>query len=345
MRNRRLVPSGLHAALLLSALATGGVASAFGCSASGGKPFANSGSGGAGGSGTESSGSTSSSGGSGGAGSTSTTGSQTVSASASTTGAGGAGGGTSSSAGGAGGGGGMGLDGGPPSDAGPPVNAEVYAHSPDTLYKLDPITKKVTTVGAFQGCSSVIDIALDKNGSMWGTTFSGLYTINKVTAVCTLISAGGYPNSLSFVPAGTLDPVNEALVGYNGSTYVRIDPATGVVTTVGSLGNGGYSSSGDMVSLIGGSSYLTVNGPNCNDCLVEVNPSTGALINKIGPLGHSSVFGLAYWAGVAYGFDAQGVLFQIDVMTAVTTVIPIPNAPPGLVFWGAGSTTAAPLHM
>jgi hypothetical protein len=230
-------------------------------------------------------------------------------------------------------------------DAGPPpVNAEVYAHSPDTLYRLDPITKKMTTVGLFGGCGTVIDIALDKNGAMFGTSFGGLYKINKSTAACTEVALGGYPNSLSFVPAGTVDPVNEALVGYNGTQYVRIDTNNGNVTTIGDLGNAGYSSSGDMVSLIGGASYLTVNGVGCSDCLVEVNPTTGALVTLIGKLNHQSVYGLAYWAGIAYGFDAGGKLFQIDVTNAATVDIPIPNAPANLIFYGAGSTTAAPLH-
>jgi hypothetical protein len=276
--------------------------------------------------------------------------SSSASAAATTSGGGGLGGSggaaTSSASSGQGGGGGaVDLDGGAGDAGPPPVDAEVYAHSPDTLYRLDPITKKMTTVGLFGGCGTVIDIALDKNGVMFGTSFGGLYKINTSTAACTQVALGGYPNSLSFVPAGTVDPVNEALVGYNGTTYVRMDTTTGAVTTIGNLGNAGYASSGDLVSLIGGSSYLTVNGNGCGDCLVEINPTTGALIKKIGPLGHASVYGLAYWAGVAYGFDASGTLFQIDVTTAATVNIPIPNAPANLVFYGAGSTTAAPLHM
>lgn len=223
--------------------------------------------------------------------------------------------------------------------------AEVYAHSAGTLYKLDPTTNAVTTVGNFANCNdSVIDIAIDKNGLMYGTMFSGLAVIDKSTAVCTVIANGSYPNSLSFVPQGTVDPNEEALVGYEGSDYVRIDKVTGAKTIIGSLGNDGYFSSGDMVSLIAGASYLTVNGNACADCIVEVDPTTGALVNMIGSLSHNTVYGLAYWGGVAYGFDDAGELFSIDVTNGTTTAIPIPNAPPGLSFWGAGSTTAAP-HM
>jgi hypothetical protein len=249
---------------------------------------------------------------------------------------------TSGSGSGTGGGftfgtGGFGQGGG---GGGAPEIAEVFAHSPDTLYKLDPNTKQVTVVGPFQGCTQVIDIALDKDGVMYGTTFGGLFRIDKTSAACTHIADGSYPNSLSFVPKGTVDPNVEALVGYNGATYVRIDTTTGQETVIGGI-SGGYASSGDIVSVIGGGTYLTVNGNGCADCIIEVDPKTGDMKKMIGPLGHSSVFGLAFWGGVAYGFDAFGELFQIDLTNGTSTVIP---TTPGLVFWGAGSTTAAPLE-
>jgi hypothetical protein len=241
-----------------------------------------------------------------------------------------------------------GSDGGIMIDAGPIPDAsmapaEVFGQSAGTLYKVDPVTNVVTTVGDFQVCDSVIDIALDKNGNMYATTSSGFYSVDKATAVCTHIADGAYPNSLSFVPAGTVDPNVEALVGYEGAEYVRIDLTSGAVTTIGSLGNAGYASSGDVVSVIGGGTYLTVNGNGCNDCIVEVNPTTGALVKNIGKLAYSEVYGLAFWGGSAYGFSATGPVFQINLTTAACTDIPIPNMPAGYPWYGAGSTTAAPL--
>lgn len=264
----------------------------------------------------------------------------------STSGAGGAGGTsltTSASTGDITVGSGVGGGGGGSSGSGGNQIAEVYGHSPSELYRLDPNTKQVTTIGAFNGCSSVIDIAIDKNSNMYGTTFDGLYKIDKATAACSFIASGSYPNSLSFVPEGTLDPNVEALVGYNGSEYVRIDPAGGAVQTIGSIG-GGYISSGDIVSVKGGKTYLTVKGNNCSDCIIEVNPATGAVIKNYGNLGYGSVFGLAFWAGTAYGFSDYGELFEIQFsQNAVTTkLISIPGSPAGLEFWGAGSTTSAP---
>jgi hypothetical protein len=225
---------------------------------------------------------------------------------------------------------------------------EVYGQTSDTLYKLDPLTNAVTMVGAFHGCNgSVIDIALDKNSNMYGTTSGAVYKIDRQTAVCTHIADGSYPNSLSFVPAGTLDPNEEALVGYDmNNNYIRIDTTTGAITTIGPLIDN-YASSGDIVSVIGGGTYLTVTGGSftdpCADCIVEVDPKTGHVTKNIGHLGHGAVFGLAFWGGSCYGFDAEGEVFQIDLANAHTTVIPTPNAPPGLAWFGAGSTTSAPL--
>ncbi len=223
--------------------------------------------------------------------------------------------------------------------------AEVYGHSPDELYRLDPNTKEVTVVGNFKGCAGVIDIALDKDSNLYGTTFGGFYKIDKQTAVCTLISNGSYPNSLSFVPKGTLDPFTEALVGYNGADYIRIDTQSGTVSTIklGAL-SAGYFSSGDIVSVINGPTYLTIKGNECADCIVELDPKTGTILKNWGPIPYSSVFGLAFWAGNAYGFTDFGELFEVSFANnKVTTVlIPIPSAPANLEFWGAGSTTSAP---
>jgi hypothetical protein len=230
-------------------------------------------------------------------------------------------------------------------EAGTPV-AVVYAHSPDTLYRLDATSKQVAVVGPFTGgCSSVIDIAIDSSSNAYVTTETDLWSVDLQTAACTHIASGEYPNSLSFVPKGTVDPNVEALVGYNGSTYIRINTTTGAVQTVGAL-TGGYASSGDIVSVIGGGTFLTVKGgsANCGDCLLQVDPTTGDLVQNYGSVNHVDVFGLAFWAGTAYGFDNGGDVFSISVQngTVVTTPISVPNPPPGLQFWGAGSTTSAP---
>ncbi len=243
--------------------------------------------------------------------------------------------------------------GGKPTDSGAPMGtAVVYAESPNTLYQLDPLTNAITVVALFSGdckartdCADVIDIALDQSSNGYATTFTAFYSFDVKTAVTTFIASGAYPNSLSFVPKGTLDPTEEALVGYDGATYIRIDTTSGAVTTVGAL-TGGYSSSGDIVSVIGGGTFLTVTGPGCNtgDCLLQVDPATGDIIQNYGTTGHSAVYGLAFWGGVAYGFDDEGVVFSITFPGGTLTTANIPTGTMGpAMFYGAGSTTSAPV--
>jgi hypothetical protein len=228
----------------------------------------------------------------------------------------------------------------------PPGNEvhEVYGHSFDTLYKLDPKTNNVTTIGKFTGCSAVTDIALDESSNLYATTSNALYTIDKATAACTQIAKGSYPNSLSFVPKGTVDPNAEALVGYVNSDYIRIDTKTGAISKIGAIGDG-MRSSGDIVSVKGGAAYLTVKSNSCNDCLVEVDPATGAMKKNWGSIAHKDVFGLAFWGGKVYGFDNGGELFEVTFNggSVKTSKITVAGAPSDLSFWGAGSSTSAPL--
>lgn len=224
--------------------------------------------------------------------------------------------------------------------------AEVFGHSGALLYRMNPDTKEVEEVGPFSGCDgSVIDIALDESSRMYGSTYGELYEIDRTTAQCTLIAEGDYPTSLSFVPVGTVDPTAEALVGFVDEEYIRIDVETGVATVLGTLADG-LASSGDLVSVTGGGSWLTVIGPGCEsgDCLIEIDPADGTILQNYGPLPYAQVFGLAFWAGRAYGFAREGVLFEIEfgATDVLTTEIPIPGAPAGLEFFGAGSTTSAP---
>lgn len=225
---------------------------------------------------------------------------------------------------------------------------EVYGHSATTLYKLEPKTKAVTVIGDFKNCERIIDIALDEQSTIYGVSSDVLYTIDKTTATCTRLHEGHYPNSLSFVPKGTVDPNEEALVGYDKGDYVRIDTKTGARTVIGKLDGGkGVESSGDIVSVKGGKTFLTVKGGSCtaSDCLYEVDPTTGKKLHDWGSIEHKKVFGLSFWGGKVYGFDETGNLFEVTFGSKkiVTTVIPIPQRPDGLSFWGAGSSTSAPL--
>jgi hypothetical protein len=221
----------------------------------------------------------------------------------------------------------------------------VYAHSETVLFKLDPDTKVVTTIGPFDGCGgSVVDLAVDAKSNVF-VSAAGIHAVDPKTAKCTLVASGSFAgNALSFIPAGVLDPVKEVLVTLNVSDYYRVDLDKGMSTKLGELPSG-FESSGDIVSVKGGGTYVTAYGPGCNDCLLEIDPKNGSLKKNWGPLGANSVYGVAYWAGTVYAFTHYGQLFEVTFGkdTLMSKAIPIPMAPMDLSFWGAGSTTNAPV--
>lgn len=229
------------------------------------------------------------------------------------------------------------------SGAPPPQAGEVYGHSNIALYRVDTQSRAITEIATFQGCANVADIALDSRSTMYASTGAELFLVEIASGRCTRIAQGSFPNSLSFVPAGVLDG-DEVLVGYQGADYLRIDPASGKTTKIGELG-AGFQSSGDLVMAKGGKAYVTVKGPSCADCLVEIDPKTGKLEKNLGSLGHADVFGIAFWGGELYGFTNGGDLLLVEIVgdAAKVTALPFASKPQGLKFWGAGSTTSAPL--
>jgi len=248
-----------------------------------------------------------------------------------------------------------------------PRVGEVYAHSELTLYRFNPVAGDFVTVGQFTclnsdgGVAEMLDIAIDRAGNMVGTAAMSehasivgrLVSIDKTTAACTVLKTGSYPNSLAFVPVGTVLPDREALVGYVNDSYVMINPDTGLVSSIGNLNAIGaatlWMSSGDIVSIVGGGTYLTIIPRNSvtadpqGDRIAEVDPTTGAIKRVIGATGTTGLYGLGYWGGIAYGFSNAGLLVKIDLGTGAGTPIPITAGPPS--FYGAGTTTIAPIYV
>jgi hypothetical protein len=249
----------------------------------------------------------------------------------------------------------------------------VYAHSKDTLYLYEPVSAALKELGVFtfdppEAKSDVIDIAIDRTGNVFGTTFNDFFRIDTSTAKCTRIATAttlvDYPNALSFVPAGTADPGKEALVGYatelgtsTAVTYVQIDTTTGEMTTRGNLNASTtgpqYKSSGDIISLIqdGNRTYVTVKlivdgGVSGTDLLAEVDPTDGHLKRIVGDTKQNDIFGLGYWAGKGYGFSFSGKILQIDMSNGSSTVLKtlMSDAGTALPWYGAGVTTQAPIR-
>ncbi len=239
---------------------------------------------------------------------------------------------------------------------------DVYAHSADTLYLMEPVSKVLTEVGTFD-CISVgdpndsadgmTDIAIDKNGRMLGVGVAAghmgapshsLFNVDPKTAECTLITAlTELYQGLSFVPEGTLEATEEVLVGFGADgSYARFDQTTGAATPIGPLGANWSSKGGDMVAIKGAAMYIMASNGG-DDHLVTMDPVTGGVVNDIGDSGLSfGGAGLGYWGGTLYAFAFDGKLYEVDVTTGTPTEVPISGGP--AQFRGAGVTTIAPIE-
>jgi len=235
------------------------------------------------------------------------------------------------------------------SDSGAFTPAYVFGHSSTRLYRLDADTLQVTDLGLFRFRTTagtitfdeMTDIAVNNAGHMYGCSFDTLYDVNLNTMEAHAVaSLTGSFNGLTFYPAGTLDPMEEVLVGAinSGDALYRINLSTGATTPVGSYG-GGWVSSGDIVSIDGDFTYATVKRGTGGDHLAVVDPVTGVATVRAAAVGTNKLWGLGYWNGVLYGFAEGGQIVTINRDTGVGSVLETQN----VAFWGAGVTTAAKL--
>lgn len=204
------------------------------------------------------------------------------------------------------------------------IDGTIWANSPSTLYRIDPTTFAVTTIGTFDHGDQMTDLAVTPSGDLYGVSFSSLYSVNKVTAQATFVAdvPGIGNNALTFLPNGNL------LAADSGGDVKIINPSNGTVTSVGNYGNG-LGSSGDLIAVASGATYGTTPG----DDLVTINTQTGVAA-VVGPIGHDEVWGLAYANAKVIGLTTAGTILQIDPLTGTATVL----ASTGLDFWGGGQS-------
>ena len=239
----------------------------------------------------------------------------------------------------------------------PTDNSRVYGHSGTALYRLNPLTLSAVSIGAMTGLEGqLLDLAVDKNDKLVGSTATKFYSLDANTGKPTLLadfsgSAGGL-TSLSYVPSNISDPASpEVLVTANGDGDVfRIDVSgnSATATKIGNYGKRGadqIKSSGDLFGVRGFGIYATVDiGSGSNDWLAKIDPATWKATPLPNDTGYDKIFGLGFWGGRIYGFvddgfeAGTGKIIQIDPVTGKGTLLVS-----GAERWfGAGVTTDAP---
>ena len=231
-----------------------------------------------------------------------------------------------------------------------PGTGPIYTSSPSgggggigttALGTVDPKTGFVTPIGAFFGDSlgsAITEIEWSPDGkTLYATTGGGdfaIYTIDahsgEILTRLPLTGAftSGAIQGLEFDPSNTLLLGTHVLVGGGGSpsTLVSIDPATGVLTSIGLTG----------IDAIGGLAFHRVTGilygvTSAGTAeLVTIVPSTG-VATSVG-------FTFGIYSGIEMSsleFDAadrlisggnDGNLYEIDTTTGLATIIgPLAN--------------------
>ncbi|MBX3160011.1 MAG: hypothetical protein KF773_28840 [Deltaproteobacteria bacterium] len=243
-------------------------------------------------------------------------------------------------------------DGSPPDSMQPDGNLDpsemafVFAHSPSTLYRIDPDTLAVSTIGAFQwpngGSDQMTDLAINSDNVMIGISFGSVYRVDPATAATTRLpgSLSGAFNGLSFVPAEMLGQTGpDVLVATrndDGKVF-RVDPMTGAADEVGNMG-AAFQSSGDIVSVKNFGTVVTTLGAPF-DVLTKLTPVTFAGSPAPSSTGFGQIWGVAFWKGTVFGFTQTGKFITINPNTGVATLVQ-DNGPE---WWGAAVTTSAPI--
>lgn len=224
----------------------------------------------------------------------------------------------------------------------------VYAHTSSTLFTMgvtDPYT--VTQIGGFTfpmgSNGSVTDIAIDRWGVLYAITFNDLFACNPADAACYhLADIPNSSNGLTFIPPGTLDLADDALIGIgNNGDWRHMELMGGVVNQV-VLGNygGGYTSSGDAFSIEGVGTFASVDAAGqTSDVIVEVDPTDGTVLLEVGAVtGYTTVYGLAGWQGSIFAFDSSGDVLLVDPDDGTFEVINDTNN----TWYGAAVSTVLP---
>jgi hypothetical protein len=226
-------------------------------------------------------------------------------------------------------------------------NCAVYAETPRTLYQVDPnppnaMTELCDFHGDIHPDAGVNDIAVKRDGTLYGVTKTDLYEIDPHTCVGTHVvhlpqGDGGGFNCLTFSDQDTLIAADQR------GQVLTVDINTGLATDAGRFG-GGMGCSGDIVALQDGTFYATAKFLNDGggDYLVTLDPSRGYAATRVTSttLGFHSIFGLGYWAGTLYGFDNSGNVLAIDPVLGHASLL---RNEPNTVFYGAGTTPLAPV--
>lgn len=224
-----------------------------------------------------------------------------------------------------------------------------YVSTESTLYSYAPLSKTWKLLADLKAtCPYAYELAVDSAGALYGAsnTLRKIYAFD-ATFHCTEVPgpATGDPWgwTLSFVPKTVFGDPTDTIVGYTYRDYYRVLPGGGTVLVTGNALDPQMQPSGDIVSM-GNRAFVSVTGSaDCTtaDCLIEIDPKTGLIVKNWGTFPGTGVWALAHHGGKIYGFRSTGEVYEATLADPLD-VKTLPGPAAGMIFSGAGSSTAAP---
>jgi DNA-binding beta-propeller fold protein YncE len=196
--------------------------------------------------------------------------------------------------------------------------------SGDFLAKVNVATGAGTIVGNCGVSTSHTGLAIDRDGTAFMKNALNVYTVNRVTGACTLlspVSGASLDNMLAIDDRGTMFSAARTATG---ADLYTLDPLTGVATKIGSNALTELSALAFEPPPL--EELYAVDGAGNNPAtLYRLDPRNGSVLATIGSVGFVHAVGLAFHpvTGLLYATanDPGTTVFTINPATAATAVI------------------------
>jgi hypothetical protein len=234
------------------------------------------------------------------------------------------------------GGGGGGVDGNGGSGSGSQAGCggstncfSVYAHSNDTLYLVDLTSKSIQRIGNFGISTSMTDLAVAPDNTIYTVSNTALYTVSPTTGAATMVGStkacGSQTVALTTLPNGQI------WAGDFQGALCQIDISTNPPTVKPPIKMANnLALSGDMVALGDGTVFGTAyklsdgagQGTQNSNVLVKIDLTTGSTTMLGTGSGYPNLYGTSFAQNQVFGFthDNSGRVVTIDPTTGAGTM-------------------------
>lgn len=186
------------------------------------------------------------------------------------------------------------------------LDCTFYAHSPSTLYRVDPFLKTAESLGPLP--ASLFDIDTHPNGVLYGITTTTLYKLEPgATQWQTVGSMGTIGNANGLC----IDSEGKAYITASSSLYtVNLESAQSRL--IGRF-QPSFTSSGDCVINKADTLYMSARGFS-SDSLILIDGENARTTN-IGSTGFPEIYALTSAWGYLFGLTGEGHLITINTQT------------------------------